>query len=828
MKKHFFIWILMILPLALYAEEVEIGGLWYNLDAAANTAEVIQWKGDQMYEGDIAIPETVAYKDVAYDVTSIGVFAFWNCSKLTSVSFPNSLKKIDNHAFFGCAALSSITIPDNVTYVGGYVFQECSSLVSAVISSHVKTINSNLFADCTSLKSIIIPDSVNYIGSYVFQNCTSLSSVTFRSNITTSGGEVFRGCSSLNEIIMRQASPFDIWENFFDDTTYQSATLHVPTGRKIYFQDHLVWGKFASIVEEDMPDVENPSSPFDDLNSRRLILSYTDGLYEGGSSGGLSPDDVIQVVSFPKERMGRIKGNKITRIRFNMWERFSHLSDVKVFIGTSKDKYDLACQSVADLHEGWNEVTLDKPYTITGDNIFVGVSYHMSEEDGLYPVKWDPYAGLEEGGYILFREGKWSTGEGTWFIQCLVEGDNVPKYDVHFEELVEPVYKKVIKAGESCNISLRLRNWGSMPIYNYEMRVQMGGMGLEYSPLYHYAKINGVGQWDIPLRVTIPEGTPVGCYELSVVPKSFNGEEYKGEAVPMKTPMKVYEHDMGRQKVLVQVYTGYWCGYCPEFDQLVEKKKQERGDLAVVSIHSRGTYWMCPASESYLSMMYVDGFPNVDLNRCVEKTPYNNRNHIMNEDVDEAKAQPAFANVNFAGYYDEESHVLNLTVSGERNEDFLPVEQWTNLTVLLVEDDIIGYQNGAEDPENYHHPAVIRTNISEIWGDRVEWNGDRYEKHYSLSLDGLTTIDGAYNVDNMRVVAFLSKPFTGSNYEDIYVVNCNEISLKDLTTGIREVNLDPTQTKVYDLNGRMVSPKAENLDGLSRGVYIVGGKKIVK
>ena len=60
------------------------------------------------------------------------------------------------------------------------------------------------------------------------------------------------------------------------------------------------------------------------------------------------------------------------------------------------------------------------------------------------------------------------------------------------------------------------------------------------------------------------------------------------------------------------------------------------------------------------------------------------------------------------------------------------------------------------------------------------------------------------------------------------MVNCNEISLKDLTTGIREVNLDPTQKKVYDLNGRMVSPKAENLDGLSRGVYIVGGKKIVK
>ena len=586
--------------------------------------------------------------------------------------------------------------------------------------------------------------------------------------------------------------------------------------------------KTATIVEEDMLDVEIPSSPFDNLDSRRLILSYTDGTYSGGSSGGYSPDSVVQAIGFPAKRMMRIKGNKITHIRFNLWNRFAHVLNMKVFIGSSKDKRDLACQPVADLHEGWNEVALDQPYTITGDSIVVGVDYLMSEDDLLYPVKLDPYAGNEDGSRIYFREGKWNTGEGTWYIQCMVEGDNVPKYDLHFEELVEPLYKRVIKAGEPFDFSLKLRNWGSMPIDSYVIRALLDGKEVACTPRWDQKIVRGAGLQEMYLQVTPNEGTPVGCYELSITPKSLNGEEYTSLEEPMKTTLKVYEHDMGRQKILVQVYTGVWCGYCPEFDSLVVEKKQERGDLAVVSIHSRDVYWMAPASESYLSMMYTDGFPNVDLNRCVKKTQYNFRTSTMEDDLDDAKSQPAFANVNFSGSFNEQSHKLNLTVSGERNEDFLPVEEWTNLTVLLVEDDIIGNQNGADDPTNYHHPSVLRANLSDVWGDRVQWNGDKYEMHYTISLDQLKNCDGKWNKDNMRVIAFLGKPFTGSNYEDICVVNCNEISLNDLKTGIHDVSIDPASSNVYDLNGRMMSLKADALDGLPHGIYIIGGKKVVK
>ena len=67
--------------------EKTIKGIKYLLDEENLTAEVIQKKG---YEGDFIIPETVVFKKVAYRVTSIGEWAFYKCSSLTSMVIPDS------------------------------------------------------------------------------------------------------------------------------------------------------------------------------------------------------------------------------------------------------------------------------------------------------------------------------------------------------------------------------------------------------------------------------------------------------------------------------------------------------------------------------------------------------------------------------------------------------------------------------------------------------------------------------------------------------------------------------------------------------------------
>ena len=74
------------------------------------------------------IKESITYKNVSYPVTSIGAFAFYDCTSLTSVSIPNSVTSIGGDAFRGCTGLTSVTIPNSVTSIGNYAFYNCTSL----------------------------------------------------------------------------------------------------------------------------------------------------------------------------------------------------------------------------------------------------------------------------------------------------------------------------------------------------------------------------------------------------------------------------------------------------------------------------------------------------------------------------------------------------------------------------------------------------------------------------------------------------------------------------------------------------------------------------
>ena len=142
-------------------ERVQIGDLYYNLDATNQTAEVTyQFEGSQSNYEDLTsanIPASVTYNSVSYSVTSIGGFAFSRCTGLTSVTIPNSVTSIGDFAFYKCTGLTSVMIPNSVTSIGSSAFYECSSLTSVTIEAETPPTLRGFVFDGTNNCPIYVP-----------------------------------------------------------------------------------------------------------------------------------------------------------------------------------------------------------------------------------------------------------------------------------------------------------------------------------------------------------------------------------------------------------------------------------------------------------------------------------------------------------------------------------------------------------------------------------------------------------------------------------------------------------------------------------------------
>ena len=155
-------------------------------------------------------------------VTSIGDDTFSNCSSLKSVSIPSSVTSIGKYAFWGCTGLTSIKIPASVWSIGGSAFRSCSGLTSFTIPSGVMSIGDDTFLNCSSLKSVSIPSSVTSIGKRAFKGCSSLTSIPIfsvnggpESKVQKIGEKAFAGCSSLTSFKI-PARVTTIWDDAFD------------------------------------------------------------------------------------------------------------------------------------------------------------------------------------------------------------------------------------------------------------------------------------------------------------------------------------------------------------------------------------------------------------------------------------------------------------------------------------------------------------------------------------------------------------------------------------------------------------------------------------
>lgn len=160
--------------------------------------------------------ETVVISEGA---TSIGEYAFFECTGLKNVTIPSTVKTINEGAFYKCSGLTSpqpeksddeivdsITIPYGVTSIGDEVFAHCTGLKKVTIPGSVKSIGERAFSDC-------------HISTEESEDGTErgLEKVAIENGTETIGKEAFNGCKKLNDIILPD-SVTSIGENAFQYT----------------------------------------------------------------------------------------------------------------------------------------------------------------------------------------------------------------------------------------------------------------------------------------------------------------------------------------------------------------------------------------------------------------------------------------------------------------------------------------------------------------------------------------------------------------------------------------------------------------------------------
>lgn len=160
--------------------------------------------------GYTMLPEKLTLSTFEYQGKTVSSYrimanAFANSRVLKELVIDDAVVEIGDRAFYNCYNLTSVSFAANTNlgYLGSSIFAGCSSLRSAVLPQNLKQIPENAFNN-TDLTSIVIPDSVTFIGDYAFASCYSLETVTLNesSELEQIEYSAFRHCDNLRSILL--------------------------------------------------------------------------------------------------------------------------------------------------------------------------------------------------------------------------------------------------------------------------------------------------------------------------------------------------------------------------------------------------------------------------------------------------------------------------------------------------------------------------------------------------------------------------------------------------------------------------------------------------
>lgn len=197
--------------------DLALNGIYYKLDAG-EAMVVSKDSGHNSYAGDVVIPDHITVDGKSLAVTAVGDGAFMNCTGLTSVTIPSTVKTIGRQAFRNCSGLSRVVIPDHVTVIGEQAFAHCVSLEQVTIPASLSAVDFDAFEGCEGMQAVDISDvaawcAVNFSNSnsnplffarHLLLDGKEVTRLVIPSNAAAVGRAAFINCTSLRELVVEE------------------------------------------------------------------------------------------------------------------------------------------------------------------------------------------------------------------------------------------------------------------------------------------------------------------------------------------------------------------------------------------------------------------------------------------------------------------------------------------------------------------------------------------------------------------------------------------------------------------------------------------------
>ena len=538
-------------------------------------------------------------------------------------------------------------------------------------------------------------------------------------------------------------------------------------------------------------------------------------------------------IEIPEELAQSWAGAEITKVSIGYG--VSTVKDVTVFFTESLDEPPFYTQhALMSVSGGWNTVNLDTPYIVGKKGFFVGystrVNFTTDRPIGIDNIETDNHYGDFVNTYNEWENvGRYL---GSVCIRLGLKGEMLPQNDVEVTDILLPT---LVESGTPFTAQIHVTNNGVKTVNDLEVSCVIDGMPIGVVPasILDGPIVSGaMGTVEIPDLASTAIGKNIA---VNLTISKVNGKEDSTPIDNSVTGTYNSAPKVFRRNVVVEEFTGIWCGWCPMGIVGLAYMKEKYGDEGFIGIAVHGSDPMEVASYERFADIVTGGlYPSAYLDRKIfflEPSSDWLEHYYL-----EAVANPTAAEIAVKAVYSEEDNILTATSTSQFSFD----EEKADYAIAFVIKEngvgpyfqansypgsgevLPGWSNNSTRVETYYEEVAREIDSTYGIEGSVPENITSFTP-YTFSRE--LPLDNVEDISRCEVVAMLLDTATGE------VVNAATTEIENVSAGVESIKDTADGIyRVFNLQGVKVleTKDASAIDSLPKGIYVINGKKILR